>query len=334
MITLSDPTGKKKDPKGYEKVLMKTLGDRYGSVPQDKIDSFNKIISGGSLLENREEVSNALRYLVDNYGMSTDSLTKNIIDYNIEQKILGTLGSMAERAKIMAGMKVMGYKTGGALGENGDPTQYMQPEMSRFMRGDSGAAQFNDDYNEILRGLMKLRDSASTSTDPKPEPERSNYLNLAKLDSIIESQHEGKLPFSNFRDAVRRAEAGPNSPDPYRQRQEGEVLRDGKMATLPVGVGRGAYQFDYPTAQTAYTRLKSIANKRNLDYPKLSDEDLMDVRRLSPEIQDMLFTAHFAKDTATSVADVLDDESKYADQYQIGHYKGKKDRRPYFRSLQ
>ena len=117
MITLSDPTGKKKDPKGYEKVLMKTLGDRYGSVPQDKIDSFNKIISGGSLLENREEVSNALRYLVDNYGMSTDSLTKNIIDYNIEQKILGTLGSMAERAKIMAGMKVMGYKTGGALGK-------------------------------------------------------------------------------------------------------------------------------------------------------------------------------------------------------------------------
>lgn len=161
-----------------------------------------------------------------------------------------------------------------------------------------------------------------------------NYLNLARLDSIIEGQHSGSLPFGDFRDAVRRVEAGPDSPDPYRQRQEVEVLRDGKMVTLPVGVGRGAYQFDYPTAKTAYTRLKSIADKRDLDYPDLSDEDLRDVSRLDPELQDMLFTAHFAKDTATSVADVLDDESNWADQYQIGHYKGEKDRRPHFRSLQ
>ena len=67
-----------------------------------------------------------------------------------------------------------------------------------------------------------------------------NYLNLARLDSIIEGQHSGSLPFGDFRDAVRRVEAGPDSPDPYRQRQEVEVLRDGKMVTLPVGVGRGA----------------------------------------------------------------------------------------------
>ena len=67
-----------------------------------------------------------------------------------------------------------------------------------------------------------------------------NYLNLAKLDGILENNYGGNLRFDDFRGAVRRVEAGPDSPDPYRQRQEVEVLRDGKMVTLPVGVGRGA----------------------------------------------------------------------------------------------
>ena len=157
-----------------------------------------------------------------------------------------------------------------------------------------------------------------------------NYLNLAKLDSILESNYDGNLPFGAFRDQVRKVEAGPYSKDPYRQRQEVEV--DGEV--LEVGVGRGAYQFDYPTAQTAYKRLKAIADKRDLDYPDLSDKDLRDVSKLDPEIQDMLFTAHFAKDPATSVEKVLMDDENWADQWQIGHYKGEKDRRDHFRSLQ
>jgi hypothetical protein len=166
------------------------------------------------------------------------------------------------------------------------------------------------------------------------EEDPENYLNLARLDSILESNYEGSLPFAAFRDQVRRVEAGPDSPDPYKQRQEVEVERNGKVFTLPVGVGRGAYQFDYPTAQTAYTRLKSIADKRDLDYPDLSDEDLKDVSKLDPEIQDMLFTAHFAKDPVTSVEKVLMDEDSWADQWQIGHYKGEEDRREHFKSLQ
>ena len=122
MIAVTDPTGKKKKPTGYEEVLKKTLGDKYGSVPQERIDMFNKILSSGNLLDNRGQVGDALRYLVDNYGMNTDSLAKNIVDYNVERKDLGMFGSAAEKAKIMAGMKVMGYNNGGILGENnGDP---------------------------------------------------------------------------------------------------------------------------------------------------------------------------------------------------------------------
>tara|TARA_R110002012_G_scaffold215197_1_gene386289 strand:+ start:120 stop:2066 length:1947 start_codon:yes stop_codon:yes gene_type:complete len=177
-------------------------------------------------------------------------------------------------------------------------------------------------------GFNEFHEEGGPGQDP------TNYLNIYKLDSILESEYGGSVPFSGFRDAVRRVEAGPNSEDPYTQRQEVEVIRNNKKVKLPVGVGRGAYQFDYPSAQTAYTRLKSIADKRDLDYPDLSDDDLRDVSKLDPEIQDMLFTAHFAKDKKTSVASVLDSEDNWADQYQIGHYKGEKDRRDHFRSLQ
>lgn len=161
-----------------------------------------------------------------------------------------------------------------------------------------------------------------------------NYLNLAKLDSILETNYGGSLPFEDFRSAVRTVEAGPDSPDPYRQRQEVEVERNGETFVLPVGVGRGAYQFDYPTAQTAYNRLIAIGEKRGMGVPELSDDDLKDVSTLDPEIQDMLFTAHFAKEPSTSVKKVLEDKSNWADQWQIGHYKGEEDRRDHFRSVQ
>ena len=138
MIAVTDPTVKNRTPTGYEKVLMKTLGDRYDDVPKERIDMFNKILSSGNLLENREKVSDALRYLVDNYGMNTDSLTKNIVDYNIERKNLGMLGSVAEKAKIMAGMKAMGYNNGGILGENnGDPKK----ESTGYARLDARLAR-------------------------------------------------------------------------------------------------------------------------------------------------------------------------------------------------
>lgn len=160
--------------------------------------------------------------------------------------------------------------------------------------------------------------------------EGDNYLNLAALDSIVQSPYRNAMiDFAEFRDQVRRVEAGPDSPDPYRQRQI--VTVDG--VDIPVGVGRGAYQFDYPTAQTAYNRLKSIAEKRDMEYPELSDDELRDVSSLDPEVQDMLFTAHFAKDPSTSVEKVLFSKENWADQYQVGHFKGEKDRRDHFRSL-
>ena len=82
-------------------------------------------------------------------------------------------------------------------------------------------------------------------TEFHEEGDDSNYLNLARLDSIVQAPFQDmEVPFSAFRDKVRTVEAGPSSKSPYTQVQMVEV--DGVM--LPVGVGRGAYQFDYDTA--------------------------------------------------------------------------------------
>lgn len=160
MIALSDPTGKKKKPTGYEEVLMKTLGDKYADVPQERIDMFNKILSSGDLLENRGQVSDALRFLVDNYGMNTDSLTKNIVDYNVERKNLGMFGSAAEKAKIMAGMKVMGYSDGGIFGENnGDPKKEKSTTTG---------------YAALDARLARLAEQAQS--DSIPQPPQGGYL--------------------------------------------------------------------------------------------------------------------------------------------------------------
>ena len=168
-------------------------------------------------------------------------------------------------------------------------------------------------------------------TEFHEEGDDSNYLNLARLDSIVQTPFQDmEVPFSVFRDKVRTVEAGPSSESPYTQVQMVEV--DGVM--LPVGVGRGAYQFDYDTAKTAYNRLKQIATDRGMDYPIIEEEELKDVTSLPPEIQDMLFTAHFAKDPATSVESVLTDPDSHADQWYVGHYKGKDEgRKEHFRSL-
>jgi len=152
-----------------------------------------------------------------------------------------------------------------------------------------------------------------------------NYLNLEKLDGIVESPHEERLmPFSRFRDMVRTVEAGPDSEDPYRQIQE--VNTDEGKAPVrrekQPDYGSGAYQLDFATAKTAYNRIKQIADKRDMDYPKLTEEELKYPAELDPELQDMLFTAHFAMDKNTSVKDVLTDSGKWGENWYTGHYKG------------
>ena len=66
-------------------------------------------------------------------------------------------------------------------GEYVDPTPFMQPEMSKFIRGQAGAAQFSDDYNEILKGLVQLRDRAENGEAPKASKESISAKDIAQL---------------------------------------------------------------------------------------------------------------------------------------------------------
>ena len=152
-----------------------------------------------------------------------------------------------------------------------------------------------------------------------------NYLNLQKMDEIIHSQ-QGDTPFkmSDVRDRVGFVEAGPDSKNPYEQIQEvntGSGPRPVRYELIPEN-GSGKYMMDYATAQTAYNRIKQMADKRDLDYPLLTDEQLQHPHELDPEIQDMLFTAHFAIDPATSVSQVLNDINTLPQNWYVGHYKG------------
>jgi len=152
-----------------------------------------------------------------------------------------------------------------------------------------------------------------------------NYLNLEKMDSIIHGQH-GDTPFKmeDVRDRVGFVEAGPDSKDPYAQVQEvntGDGPAPVRYELIPE-YGSGKYMMDYPTAQTAYNRIKQMADKRDMDYPKLTKEQLEHPHELDPEIQDMLFTAHFAIDQNTKLSDVLNDINTLPNNWYKGHYKG------------
>jgi len=152
-----------------------------------------------------------------------------------------------------------------------------------------------------------------------------NYLNLEKMDAIIQAQ-QGDTPYgmSDVRDRVGFVEAGPDSPEPYRQVQE--VNTDSGPQPVRYDLipdyGSGKYMMDYATAQTAYNRVKQIADKRDMDYPSITKEQLMHPHELDPELQDMLFTAHFAKDENTSVSDVLNNIETLPINWYKGHYKG------------
>jgi len=133
-------------------------------------------------------------------------------------------------------------------------------------------------------------------------------LTTDMLDNILNSSiSDASYDFSEFRDVVKSHEGGYQG---YSAKQVGG------------GPGRGAYQFDAQTAETAYKRLKKIASDRGFIVPKLSEEDFKNMDKVSPEIQDLLFTAHFAKDPSSSVSTVLSDKSQWADQWAKGHWKG------------
>lgn len=148
-------------------------------------------------------------------------------------------------------------------------------------------------------------------------------ITVEALDEILYKKHgsaDDKWGFDEFRDLTKNVEAG-FVDNPYTKIQD-------DAPSNPLKVGRGAYQFDYESAKTAYQRLYNIANPLGYTIPQLTDDDLKNVDRLSPEIQDMLFTSHFMNDKGSKVTDVLNDERTWAGNWADGHWKGDAKDRP------
>ena len=158
-----------------------------------------------------------------------------------------------------------------------------------------------------------------------PAPPRTSYnkeldvmsapiINISELDSILVEKHgTGDYKFSEFRDAVRHHEGGTQG---YSAIQK--PRKDGRQ-----GPGRGGYQFDPADAATAYQRLKNIAEDYDFVVPKLTEHELSNMNTMSPELQDLLFTANFMGAPNSRVTTVLSDKSQWADQWAKGHWKGK-----------
>jgi hypothetical protein len=149
---------------------------------------------------------------------------------------------------------------------------------------------------------------------PNGDPTKEKLITSAQVDSIVQAPHSGILPFKNFRDHVLEVEGGNNR---YRALQ-GDMTKD----TSDDGPGRGGFQFDYDTAVTAYNRLQGIAKRRGMKVPELTDHQLANMDTVDPEIQDMLFTAHFAVDPKSSVEQILSDSTSWAPNWADAHWKG------------
>ena len=160
------------------------------------------------------------------------------------------------------------------------------------------------------RNSYRVNKFAAGGSVPKGPGEE---INTAELDAILVNKHGvGDYSFSEFRDAVRHHEGGLQGYSAIQKKR-----KDGSQ-----GPGKGGYQFGPDDAVTAYQRLKNIAKDSGYSVPVLTEEQLSNMHTVSPEIQDLLFTANFMEHPNSKVTAVLSDKTQWADQWIRGHWSG------------
>ena len=120
-----------------------------------------------------------------------------------------------------------------------------------------------------MRSIRKYYDGGDIQDPVKKQ------ITLQALDEILYQRHgsaKDKWKFDEFRDLTKNVEAG-FVDNPYTKIQD-------DAPSDPLLVGRGAYQFDYESAKTAYQRLYNIANPLGYSIPTLTDYDLRNVNKL------------------------------------------------------
>ena len=170
-----------------------------------------------------------------------------------------------------------------------NPLDYLQPEMSPFIRGQKEAAYFNSDYNDLMYSLAELQNQLGRGTEMSPRGARqvgmqvikgdpqSNYLTASDIAALADTR-AGDDAVMGFDDLMSQIAYGES-----RNRnivQDAPLLRASKRA-------QGPYQMERAARDEANNHARAIAKSLGKDFVSFTDEQLSDiVNNLTKEERD------------------------------------------------
>ena len=194
-----------------------------------------------------------------------------------------------------------------------NPLDYLQPEMSPFVRGQKEAAYFVSDYNDLMYSLAELQkklDKGEEMQPRQPMQVQKEPTSIAKrlLKGVAAERYPDVTDFSQlakFNMVLTGTETGTfDKPTAYKTRQ---ITGSGDAD----GVGGGFYQADRATMDTDKQRginlSKMIGGAEGAQLREFYDSIDTSVRmsEQNPEVQEALFMAHMLEDDKTKVGDIL-----------------------------
>lgn len=188
------------------------------------------------------------------------------------------------------------------------PLDYLQPEMSPFVRGQKEVAYFNSDWNDLMYSLAELQKKSDKGVEMAPrsagqvgmqvikEAPQSNYLTASDIAALADAR-AGEDAIMGFDDLMSQIAYGES-----RNRniyQDAPRLRQSRKA-------QGEYQMEAAAREEANNHLAAIARATGKDFVPFTEDQLSDiVNNLSKDQRDMLAYAYMYGPEDVKTADVL-----------------------------
>lgn len=189
-----------------------------------------------------------------------------------------------------------------------NPLDYLQPEVSPFIRGNKDIAYFNSDYNELMYSLAKLQNQLNRGTEMAPKEAQevglkvvkgapqSSYLTASDIAALADARagDDAVMTFDDLMSQIAYGES--RNRNIY---QDAPKLRQSRKA-------QGEYQMEAAAREEANNHLAAIAKATGKDFVPFTDEQLSDiVNNLSKEQRDLLAYAYMYGPEDVKTADVL-----------------------------
>ena len=210
-----------------------------------------------------------------------------------------------------------------------NPLDYLQPEMSPFIRGQKEAAYFNSDWNDLMYSLAELQKKSDKGVEMAPrsagqvgmqvikEDPQSSYITASDIASLADAR-AGEDAVMGFDDLMSQIAYGES-----RNRniyQDAPKLRQSRKA-------QGEYQMEAAAREEANNHLAAIAKATGKDFVPFTDEQLSDiVNNLSKEQRDLLAYAYMYGPEDVKTADVLTGRVDVPEFWMQNWNKGRVDR--------